>query len=106
VFAGLYPGSSFASGTGTVPAQGIAFYVIDGKVSVGRGDELSAICLARPPARSPARVTEFEVAASNIRRLILELDRCFSGPATRSTKGWRRRSTAKSIRPPISPRST
>jgi hypothetical protein len=38
VFAGLYPGSSFASGTGTAPLQGIAFYVVDGKVSAGRGD--------------------------------------------------------------------
>jgi hypothetical protein len=34
---------------------------------------------ARPPAGSPAGVTELEVEANNFRRLILELDRCFPG---------------------------
>ena len=39
VFDSFYPASSFAGGTGTAPLQGMAFYVVEGKVSVdGKGD--------------------------------------------------------------------
>lgn len=40
VFDSFYPGSSFASGTGTAPLQGMAFYVVHGNVSIsgGRGE--------------------------------------------------------------------
>lgn len=40
VFDAFYPASSFAGGTGTAPLQGMAFYVVQGKVSIsgGRGD--------------------------------------------------------------------
>jgi len=39
VFDSFYPGSSFASGTGTAPLQGMAFYVVQGTVSIsGRND--------------------------------------------------------------------
>jgi len=39
VFDSFYPGSSFASGTGTAPLQGMAFYVVQGNVSIsGRSD--------------------------------------------------------------------
>lgn len=40
VFDAFYPASSFASGTGSAPLQGIAFYVVQGKVSItGRSDD-------------------------------------------------------------------
>ena len=40
VFDAFYPGSSFAGGTGTAPLQGMAFYVVHGKVSLGgRSDD-------------------------------------------------------------------
>jgi hypothetical protein len=40
VFDSFYPGSSFASGTGTAPLQGMAFYVVQGTVSIsGRSDD-------------------------------------------------------------------
>jgi hypothetical protein len=40
VFDSFYPGSSFASGTGTAPLQGMAFYVVQGNVSIsGRRDD-------------------------------------------------------------------
>ena len=40
VFDGFYPASSFAGGTGTAPLQGMAFYVVQGKVSIsGRADD-------------------------------------------------------------------
>jgi hypothetical protein len=40
VFDAFYPASSFASGTGNAPLQGVAFYVVQGKVSIsGRGDD-------------------------------------------------------------------
>jgi hypothetical protein len=35
VFDAFYPGSSFASGTGSAPLQGMAFYVVQGTVSIG-----------------------------------------------------------------------
>ena len=36
----FYPASSFAGGTGTAPLQGMAFYVVQGKMSInGGGDE-------------------------------------------------------------------
>ena len=35
VFDSLYPEISFASGTGTAPLQGLAFYVVQGNVSIG-----------------------------------------------------------------------
>ena len=39
VFDSFYPGSSFASGTGTAPLQGVAFYVVQGSLSIsGRSD--------------------------------------------------------------------
>jgi hypothetical protein len=39
VFDQFYPASSFAGGTGTAPLQGMAFYLVQGKVSIdGRGD--------------------------------------------------------------------
>jgi hypothetical protein len=34
VFDSFYPASSFASGTGTAALQGMAFYLVKGKVSV------------------------------------------------------------------------
>jgi hypothetical protein len=37
-FNGLYPASSFVSGTGVAPLQVMGFYIIDGNVSAGRGD--------------------------------------------------------------------
>lgn len=37
VFDSFYPASSFAGGTGTAPLQGMAFYVVQGKVSIGGG---------------------------------------------------------------------
>lgn len=40
VFDSFYPGSSFASGTGTAPLQGMAFYVVQGNITIsGRTDE-------------------------------------------------------------------
>ena len=40
VFDSFYPASSFASGTGTAPLQGMAFYVVQGNVSIsGRSDD-------------------------------------------------------------------
>ena len=40
VFDAFYPASSFASGTGTAPLQGMAFYVVQGKVSFsGKSDD-------------------------------------------------------------------
>jgi hypothetical protein len=40
VFDQFYPASSFAGGTGTAPIQGMAFYVVQGKVSItGRGHD-------------------------------------------------------------------
>lgn len=39
VFDTFYPGSSFASGTGTAPLQGMAFYVVQGIVSIGRSGD-------------------------------------------------------------------
>jgi hypothetical protein len=38
VFDGLYPASSFFSGTGAAPLQVMGFYMIDGSLSAGRGD--------------------------------------------------------------------
>ncbi len=39
VFDQFYPASSFAGGTGTAPLQGMAFYLVRGKVSIdARGD--------------------------------------------------------------------
>jgi hypothetical protein len=37
VFNRFYPGSSFAGGTNTAPLQGIAFYLVEGKVSFNGG---------------------------------------------------------------------
>jgi len=40
VFDQFYPASSFAGGTSTAPLQGMAFYVVQGKVSIsGRSDD-------------------------------------------------------------------
>jgi hypothetical protein len=40
VFDSFYPNSSFASGTGTAPLQGVAFYVVQGNLSIiGRSDQ-------------------------------------------------------------------
>jgi hypothetical protein len=40
VFDSFYPASSFAGGTGTAPLQGMAFYVVQGRVSInGGGDD-------------------------------------------------------------------
>jgi hypothetical protein len=40
VFDSFYPASSFAGGTGTAPLQGMAFYVVQGKMSIdGSGDD-------------------------------------------------------------------
>jgi hypothetical protein len=43
-------------------------------------------------------VTELEVEANTVRRLILELDRCFPGLGHQIDEGMRWRSTAKSSR--------
>jgi hypothetical protein len=37
VFDSFYPASSFAGGTGTAPLQGMAFYVVEGKISINPG---------------------------------------------------------------------
>ena len=37
VFDQFYPASSFAGGTGTAPLQGMAFYVVQGKISINLG---------------------------------------------------------------------
>jgi hypothetical protein len=37
VFNQFYPASSFAVGTGSAPLQGMAFYLVQGKVSIDRG---------------------------------------------------------------------
>jgi hypothetical protein len=39
VFDQFYPASSFAGGTGTAPLQGMAFYVVQGKMSINGGDD-------------------------------------------------------------------
>ncbi len=41
--------------------------------------------------------TEFEVAATTFRRLVLELEQRFPASASRSRRAWRSRSTARSI---------
>ena len=39
IFDAFYPASSFAGGTGTAPLQGMAFYLVQGKVSVDGKDD-------------------------------------------------------------------
>jgi hypothetical protein len=39
VFDAFYPGSSFASGTGTAPLQGMAFYIVQGRISFTSGED-------------------------------------------------------------------
>jgi hypothetical protein len=39
VFDQFYPAISFAGGTGTAPLQGMAFYVVQGKVSINGGGD-------------------------------------------------------------------
>jgi hypothetical protein len=39
VFDNFYPASSFAGGTNTAPIQGMAFYLVQGQVSIGGGEE-------------------------------------------------------------------
>jgi hypothetical protein len=39
VFDQFYPASSFADGTGTAPLQGMAFYVVQGKMSINGGGD-------------------------------------------------------------------
>jgi hypothetical protein len=39
VFDQFYPASSFAVGTGTAPLQGMAFYLVEGKISIKNGGD-------------------------------------------------------------------